>query len=331
MRPEGTIPAVFGRVLLAEKKKLASQPLNRFESQRMSTASTAVRRKPWEDRSVVVSLVLAILVPGLGHLYQGRILKGLIYLVGILGLFLWGVKMGEGVVVYNLPERGMPRRLTLHYAAQLGAGLISYPALWQQSRVSKGNRPVTQLEQPLSAKFSGKLTTNGDEKIIGTLEGKVQLAPESSDYGPETMGTFRGTLNGEPIELPLMGRFELDRPIAAGFRRQLKCGVANERKSGTSHDRMIEGSIPRSFMNGYGIAPDLDQLQEVTGRLGKLHELALVFTWIAGLLNILAIWDCVQGPAYGFGDEHLATSPEEKPTTSPTPVDYSPSTTAKPA
>ncbi|MFT5091852.1 MAG: hypothetical protein ACI93T_000671, partial [Porticoccaceae bacterium] len=31
--------------------------------------------------------------------------------------------------------------------------------------------------------------------------------------------------------------------------------------------------------------------------------LALVYTWIAGLLNILAVWDALQGPAYGYGDE----------------------------
>ena len=32
--------------------------------------------------------------------------------------------------------------------------------------------------------------------------------------------------------------------------------------------------------------------------------MAMVFTWIAGLLNILAIWDAVEGPAFGYGDEH---------------------------
>ena len=31
--------------------------------------------------------------------------------------------------------------------------------------------------------------------------------------------------------------------------------------------------------------------------------MASVFTWIAGLLNLLVIWDAVDGPAYGYGDE----------------------------
>ena len=94
---------------------------------------------------------------------------------------------------------------------------------------------------------------------------------------------------------------------------------------------MIVGSIPRPFLDSYGVPPDQDQLQEVTGRLGKLHELALVFTWIAGLLNILAIWDCVQGPAYGFGDEVWTTpKTDEKPdstTTPPVSAEKVPSTT----
>ena len=101
----------------------------------MPTASPPERNKPWEQRNLVVAFVLAVLVPGLGHLYQGRTLKGLIYLFGILGLYLWGVKMGEGIVAYNLPEKVGSKRITLHYAAQLGAGLVSYPALWQNRRL----------------------------------------------------------------------------------------------------------------------------------------------------------------------------------------------------
>lgn len=260
-----------------------------------------MRRRPWENKSVVVALVLAVLVPGLGHLFQGRYLKGLIYLCGILGLFVWGVQLGEGVVVYNLPEKPGSRRITLHYAAQLGAGAIAYPAYWQQKRSQQeGNRDLRQLTDPLTAPFSGTLRTAGDQDEGGKLEGTIRLAPESTEYGTETKGTFAGKLNGQPVELSLGGGFELERPIAAGFRRKLRCGVISD-KAGPN--KMIVGTIPRPIVDGYGIAPTLDQLQEITGRLGKLHELALVFTWVAGLLNILAIWDCVQGPAYGFGDE----------------------------
>ena len=259
-----------------------------------------------------MALVLAVLVPGLGHLFQGRTVKGLIYLCGILGLFFWGVKLGEGVVVYNLPEKGVSRRITLHYAAQLGAGAVSYPAIWQKQRALRENSNIRQLDKQLVARFSGHLVANDSDSPDGKLEGIVKLAPEPGEYGPETRGTFSGTLDGRRVELPLAGTFYLDRPIAAGFRRGLKCGVAGENDGATGAGKLIVGSIPRSVLDSYGVPPDQDQLQELTGRLGKLHELALVFTWIAGLLNILAIWDCVQGPAYGFGDEGwLATKAGE--------------------
>jgi hypothetical protein len=282
---------------------------SRLESRRMPIAPVSERHKPWEERNVFVSLILAVLVPGLGHLYQGRVVKGLIYLGGILGLFIWGVKLGEGVVVYNIPDKGLTRKITLHYAAQFGAGLVSYPALWQKQRISKNNNTIRQLDRPLSAHFTGNLIASHSDAEVGKLDGTIKLKPESGEYGPETKGVFTGKLDGQPVELDLAGNFFLDRPIAAGFRRTLKIGVAG----GVGDGRVIVGSVPRPFFDGYGVPPDPDQLQEITGRLGKQHELALVFTWIAGLLNILAIWDCVQGPAYGFGDEIWPTpKPEEK-------------------
>jgi len=284
----------------------------------MPTASPPERNKPWEQRNVVVAFVLAVLVPGLGHLFQGRTLKGLIYLFGILGLYLWGVKMGEGIVVYNLPEKVGAKRITLHYAAQLGAGVVSYPALWQNRRLLKGNEVVRKLEQPLSAKFSGELRRSDRDSIGGKLEGVVQFKPEKMEYGTETTGVFTGTLDGKPVKLPLAGNFALDPPVGAGFKRGLRCSVIGENDEPLPESRMIVGSIPRSLLDSYGVAPDQNQLQEVTGRLGKIHELALVFTWIAGLLNVLAIWDCVQGPAYGFGDEvAIGTKPEIKPEEKP--------------
>jgi hypothetical protein len=66
---------------------------------------------------------------------------------------------------------------------------------------------------------------------------------------------------------------------------------------------MIEGTIPRPFYNHYLAPLDDESLQYLNGKLGKQYELALVYTWIAGLLNILAVWDALQGPAYGYGDE----------------------------
>jgi hypothetical protein len=57
------------------------------------------------------------------------------------------------------------------------------------------------------------------------------------------------------------------------------------------------------------------------------------------LLNVLAIWDCVSGPAYGFGDEHLeakkdatstATSSQPEPPRSSSPSPEPPRTENRP-
>ena len=268
--------------------------------------------KPWEEKNPWIAGLLAVLIPGAGHFYQGRMLKAVIYSVSILGLFIWGQKLGEGMVVYNLPDKGGTfRYVALSYAAQLGTGAAAIPALIQNRRAEHpSNRPLTSLTQPLTAQFVGRLNPS-EQPDTGRLVGTVKLEPFEGDYGREVRGTFSGQLDGQPQKLELRGRFKLDKPIKAGFRRKLECGVVDAEPAVNVAGRVMEGTIPRSFLDAYGSPPDPDQLQELNGRLGKLYELALVFTWIAGLLNVLVIWDCICGPAYGFGDEHLDTQTAE--------------------
>jgi hypothetical protein len=53
---------------------------------------------------------------------------------------------------------------------------------------------------------------------------------------------------------------------------------------------------------------DLERAHE---QLGTWFELGVVYTMIAGLLNILAIYDALEGPAYADEetDEHNAAAP----------------------
>ena len=48
---------------------------------------------------------------------------------------------------------------------------------------------------------------------------------------------------------------------------------------------------------------DNAELDRLHGKLSQHFDIACVFTWIAGLLNLMAIWDAYEGPAYGYGDE----------------------------
>ena len=97
-----------------------------------------------ELRDPEVAAFLAWLVPGLGHLYQRRTAKAILYFVCILGTFLYGIylggnsRLGWGRVVYASWKSDDKR---ISYFGQVGAGLIALPALVQATRVRNGQTP----------------------------------------------------------------------------------------------------------------------------------------------------------------------------------------------
>lgn len=262
---------------------------------------------PWERTNPFFVGILAFLLPGLGHLYQGRVFKAAVYFGCIFGVFAAGMWMAEGVVVYKPnPERGAVMRVSLSFVAQFSVGAGSIPALIQSWRSRRPeNKPLTEVDQALSVPFQGTLEAigPGSESAGGELRGTVQLFSRADTAGRDVKGIFQGTLNGEPIELKLGGNLSLEQPVAGSPRRALRCHVIYEADNHPSLSQSIVGSIPRPFTDWLFAPPEPAQIQELTGRLGKTYELALVFTWIAGLLNVLAIWDAMQGPAYGLGNE----------------------------
>lgn len=143
---------------------------------------------------------LAWLVPGLGHLSQGRTAKGILYAVCILSLYFLGFALGEGKIVYWRWVNPLqnPDKFCLHYVGQFFVGLPALPAL-----------------------------------IQSTLK----------YYGMD----------------PLFGGFMAEPPQNA-----------------------INGLLPR---------------------FGKLIEVGTIYTTVAGLLNVLAIYDALEGPAYSDFEE----------------------------
>jgi len=100
------------------------------------------------DEQIVVELAnpglaafLAWLIPGLGHFYQGRTAKAILFFVCIMGTFVYGLYLGSsqeggvGRVVYASWRPGDRR---LPYFCQLGVGLPALPALVQAMRDRKG-------------------------------------------------------------------------------------------------------------------------------------------------------------------------------------------------
>jgi hypothetical protein len=159
-----------------------------------SSDPAARRAQPLEIdlKDPTLAAVLAWLIPGLGHWYQGRRHKAVLFFVCIMGTFSYGLYLGEGRVVY---ASWRPNDRRLQYFTQIAVGLPALPAAVQVMR--------------------------GDH----------------------------------PIKFPIYDKFM--------------------------------------------VPPKLDrELDELIKRLNRYWELGTYFTVIAGLLNILAIYDAWGGPAF---------------------------------
>ncbi len=161
-------------------------------------------------RNPSLAALLAWLVPGAGHFYQGRTGKGILYAVCILGLYLMGMIMGEGKIVYWrwVNPLNYPEKFCLYYLGQFFVGLPALPALIQSTLQQYGHGPI----------------------LWGFM--------------------------AEP---------------------------------------------PQIVLNG------------LQTRLGKLVEIGTIYTTVAGLLNILAIYDAYEGPAYQDLEEESATQKRSQP------------------
>ena len=136
--------------------------------------------------------------------------KGILYAVCILGLYLMGMAMGEGKIVYWrwVNPLNNPEKFCLYYLGQVFVGLPALPAL-------------------------------------------IQSTLQHYGVGPILWGFM-----AEPSQI------------------------------------------------------DLNSLQT---RLGKLVEIGTIYTTVAGLLNILAIYDAYEGPAYQDFEEDSASQKSSQP------------------
>jgi hypothetical protein len=102
------------------------------------TAGTSSTASGVKLRDPAIAALLAWCIPGLGHLYQRRTSKGLLFMATILGTFLYGLIIGDGRVVY---ASWKPDEVRLHYLCQAGVGLPAMPALVQALR-HRGRKPT---------------------------------------------------------------------------------------------------------------------------------------------------------------------------------------------
>jgi hypothetical protein len=84
--------------------------------------------------------ILSYLVPGLGQLYQGRLLKAAIFFVGLYGLFFYGLYLGkyQNVFLTNRDSSDANRASVVrkivarpHFGGQFFIGIAAWPAIIQ--------------------------------------------------------------------------------------------------------------------------------------------------------------------------------------------------------
>jgi TM2 domain-containing membrane protein YozV len=164
-----------------------------------------------------LAAVLSYLVPGLGQIYQGRVGKGLLFLVCLNVLFFYGMYLGRWSNVFlgdtahqakawNLPRLANNLYNRPHFAGQFWMGVVVWPAIYHYN-----NDPPEQERGPIA-----------------------------------TWGDFWRKFQAAPTE------------------------------------------------------KDLNDLQRDSD---KRWDLGWVYTVIAGVLNVLVIYDALAGPAFGPTDE----------------------------
>jgi hypothetical protein len=204
--------------------------------------------------------LLSYLVPGLGQIVQGRVGKGILFLVCIYTLFFYGMYRGTGSVTIGsrtyrlnsnvyLPDtaeddaQGNPNRLLTNlynrpqFAGQFWVGVAAWPAIWQYMHFDRAANQ--ELERQLERLYNeaDEAQRQGDEQLA---EKKKQEAEQKEQ--------------SEPRRHPLLGDFQREPSAAA--------------------------------INAVHNAGD------------KALELGWVYTVIAGVLNIMVIYDAVAGPAF---------------------------------
>ncbi len=123
---------------------------------------------------------LGWLIPGAGHLYQGRTAKGLLFMVCILSTFVYGYTIGGGHVVYKSTSH---QQWYWQYYPQAVVGLPALPALFQSMRVEAGKKP---LFDGFMAPPQNRLFRDSKDKM-----GNVVVHPnEFSKWGSELAGNF---------------------------------------------------------------------------------------------------------------------------------------------
>jgi TM2 domain-containing membrane protein YozV len=184
-----------------------------------------------------LAAVLSYLVPGLGQIYQGRIGKGVLFLVSIYTLFFYGIYLGSGSVTVD--------GTTYHLV-----GSVYLPATVTSGAPDRINNPHNL--SPLMANLYNR---------------------------PQFLAQFWTGV----VAWPAIWHYTHSDP------------AAGDRDSGFAEDQPGQ---PHWLFGDFERAPSIRALNAVTTAGDKRLDLGWVFTVIAGVLNIMIIYDALAGPAF---------------------------------
>ena len=130
----------------------------------MASQSTPGTVSPPPPRQFSIAAgFLSYLIPGLGQIYQGRVGKGVLFMVCLLGMFFAGQYLGDWQNVY-LPDLARGQNDVIpwdnnpfhlppilhplanvyhrwHFAGQFWIGMAAWPALWQYNKLPVPDNP----------------------------------------------------------------------------------------------------------------------------------------------------------------------------------------------
>lgn len=142
-----------------------------------SSPNSKPHRPDTQEVSVFAGF-LSYLVPGMGQIYQGRIGKGILFMVCLYGLFFYGMALGswrnvylpdtaEGNNPWKLPELAANIFNRPQFAGQFWIGIVCWPAIVQYNTFDKNNDRGPFFDSferaPTDERILNDLQRNGDK------------------------------------------------------------------------------------------------------------------------------------------------------------------------
>lgn len=165
-------------------------------------------------RNRPLAALLAWMIPGAGHWYQGRRTKSAVFFVCILSTWILGFAVGGSHVVYSSWQPGDKR---WHYFLQAPAGLVALPAYIQGRRMNAATDSFMRETNLNYEPLWGGLMAPPFRPVLESEADEVSAWYAEHGAGYE-MGTWytviAGLLNilviydayGGPLSIPISGR-----------------------------------------------------------------------------------------------------------------------------